>query len=134
MRLRVWSGNAQYCTESKLEARNLPPPRIPTGLPPVRRSLAIWLRISHRAGTPSPTRVIDLPLWFCRDRCMDPYITLGLATVATVATMMVAAAVIGSAAVTYAIGRATLTVTVTKTPPATSQWPARYVARFVGLS
>jgi hypothetical protein len=59
-------------------------------------------------------------------------ITLGLATVATIATMMVAAAVIGSAAATYAIGRATLTVTTTT--PATPQWPARYVARFVSLS
>jgi hypothetical protein len=59
---------------------------------------------------------------------------LGLATVATIAAMMVAAAVIGSAAATYAIGRATLTVTVTTTTPATPHWPARYVARFVGLS
>jgi hypothetical protein len=40
-------------------------------------------------------------------------ILLGLATVATIATMTVAAAVVGTAAATYAIDRATLTVTTT---------------------
>jgi hypothetical protein len=59
-------------------------------------------------------------------------IILSLATVAMITTTSVAAAVIGTAAATYAIGRATLTVT---TPtPATPQWPARYVGRSVGLS
>jgi len=61
-------------------------------------------------------------------------IMLGLATVATMTTMTVAAAVIGTAAATYAIGRATLMVTVTTTTPATPQWPARYVGRFVSPS
>ena len=58
-------------------------------------------------------------------------VILGLATIATITTMTVAAAVIGTAAATYAIGRATLTGTVTTTTPATPQWPTRYVARFV---
>jgi hypothetical protein len=57
---------------------------------------------------------------------------LGLTTVATMTTMTVAAAVIGTAAATYAIGRATLTVTTPN--PAPSQWPTRYVGRFVSLS
>jgi hypothetical protein len=57
---------------------------------------------------------------------------LGLATVATIAAMTVAATVIGTAAATYAIGRATLTVTTTN--PATPQWPVRYVGRFVSRS
>ena len=48
--------------------------------------------------------------------------------------MMLAAAVIGTAAATYAIDKATLTVTVTTATPATPQWPARYVGRFVSLS
>jgi hypothetical protein len=59
-------------------------------------------------------------------------IILGLATVATIAAMTVAAAVIGTAAATYAIDKAALTVTTAT--PATPQWPARYVGRFVGLS
>jgi hypothetical protein len=46
--------------------------------------------------------------------------------------MTVAAAVIGITAASYAIGRATLAVTVTT--PATPQWPTRYVGRFVGQS
>ena len=61
-------------------------------------------------------------------------IVLGLATVATIAAVTVAAAAIGTAAATYAIDKATLTVTVTTATPATPQWPARYVGRFVGLS
>jgi polyisoprenoid-binding protein YceI len=61
-------------------------------------------------------------------------IVLGLATVATIAAVTVAAAVIGTAAATYAIDKATLRVTVTTATPATPQWPARYVGRFVGLS
>jgi hypothetical protein len=59
-------------------------------------------------------------------------IILGLAVVATISTMTVAAAVIGITAASYAIGRATLAVTVTT--PATPQWPTRYVGRFVGQS
>jgi polyisoprenoid-binding protein YceI len=61
-------------------------------------------------------------------------IILGLATVATIAAMTVAAAVIGTAAATYVIDKAALTVTVTMATPAAPQWPARYVGRFVGLS
>jgi hypothetical protein len=61
-------------------------------------------------------------------------IILGLATVATIATLVAAAAVIGTAAATYGIGRATLAGTVTTTTPATPRWPAHYVARFVRLS
>lgn len=58
-------------------------------------------------------------------------IVLGLATVAAIATMTVAAAAIGTAAATDAIGRATVTVTTIN--PATPQ-PARHVGRFVSLS
>ena len=58
-------------------------------------------------------------------------VILGLTTVATVATITVAAAVIGTAATTYAIGRATMTMTVTTTAPAAPQWPARYASRFI---
>lgn len=61
-------------------------------------------------------------------------IILGLATVATIAAMTVAAAVIGTAAATYAIDKATLKMTVTTATPAAPQGPARYVGRFVGLS
>ena len=61
-------------------------------------------------------------------------IILGLATVATIAAVTVAAAVIGTAAATYAIDKAALTVTVAATSPAQPQWPARYVGRFAGLS
>ena len=57
-------------------------------------------------------------------------IILGLAAVATIATMTVAAAVIGTAAATYAIGRATLTVTT----PAAPQGSDRYVGRFASRS
>jgi hypothetical protein len=60
-------------------------------------------------------------------------IIFGLATVATIATMTVAATVIGTAAATYAIDRATLTVMVTTATPTMPQWPARYVSRFVSL-
>jgi hypothetical protein len=56
---------------------------------------------------------------------------LGLATVATIATVTVAAATIGTAAATYAIGRASMAMSVTTTTPATRQWPARYAGRFV---
>ena len=59
-------------------------------------------------------------------------IILGLATVATVAIVTVGAAAIGTAAATYALGRAALTVTTTT--PAAPQWPARYVGRFVNPS
>jgi hypothetical protein len=44
---------------------------------------------------------------------------------------MVAAAVVGTTAATDAIDKATLIATAT---PATPQWPARHVGRFVGLS
>jgi hypothetical protein len=44
----------------------------------------------------------------------------------------VAAAVVGSAAATYALGKAALTVTTTT--PATPQSLARYVGRFVDPS
>jgi hypothetical protein len=59
-------------------------------------------------------------------------IILGLAAVATISTVTVAAAVIGTAAATYAIDRATLTVTtkILMTP----QWPTRYVSRFFSPS
>jgi hypothetical protein len=60
-------------------------------------------------------------------------IVLGLATAATIAAMTLAAAVVGTAAATYAIDKAALTVT-TAAPAASPQWPARYVGRFVGLS
>ncbi len=60
-------------------------------------------------------------------------IVLGLATVAKIPAMTLAAGVIGTAAATYAIGRATLAVTVTTTTPPTPQSPARYVGRFVSL-
>jgi hypothetical protein len=73
---------------------------------------------------------IDAPLL---EATMFRTIILGLATVATIAAVTVAAAVIGTAAATYAIDKAALTVT-TATPAATPQWPARYVGRFVGLS
>ena len=59
-------------------------------------------------------------------------IILGLAAVATIAAVTVAAAVIGTAASAYAISRAR--VTVTTTIPTTPQWPARYVGRFVNPS
>ena len=59
-------------------------------------------------------------------------IILGLAAVAAIVIVTVAAAVIGTAAATYAIGRATVVVTTTN--PATPQWPDRYVGRFVGQS
>jgi hypothetical protein len=62
---------------------------------------------------------------------------LGLATVATIAAMTLAVAVIGTAAATYAIGRATLSATAPTAPTVTAttpQWPARYVGGFVGLS
>jgi hypothetical protein len=74
---------------------------------------------------------IDAPLL---EATMFRTIILGLATVATIAAVTVAAAVIGTAAATYAIDKAALTVTVTTATPATPQWPARYVGRFVGLS
>ena len=45
-------------------------------------------------------------------------IVLGLATVATIAAVTAAAAVIGTAAATYAIDKAALTVTAAATPPA----------------
>ena len=61
-------------------------------------------------------------------------IILGLATVATIAAMTVAVAVIGTAAATYAIDRATLAATAPTATAATPQWPARYVGRFVGLT
>jgi hypothetical protein len=61
-------------------------------------------------------------------------IILGLATVAAIATMTVAAAVIGTAAATYAIDRAALAATAPTGTAATPQWPARYVGRFVRLS
>jgi hypothetical protein len=57
-------------------------------------------------------------------------IILGLAAIAVIVTATVAAAVLGTAAATYAISRATAVVTTTN-PPA-SQWPDRYVGRFVG--
>jgi hypothetical protein len=59
-------------------------------------------------------------------------IILGLAAVVTICTMTVAATMIGITAATYAIGRATLAVTVTT--PAAPQLPTRYVGRFVGRS
>jgi hypothetical protein len=74
---------------------------------------------------------IDAPLL---EATMFRTIILGLATVATIAAVTVAAAVIGTAAATYAIDKATLSVTVTTATPATPQWPARYVGRFVSLS
>ena len=74
---------------------------------------------------------IDTPLL---EATMFRTIILGLATVATIAAVTVAAAGIGTAAATYAIDKATLTVTMTTATPATPQWPARYVGRFVGLS
>ena len=74
---------------------------------------------------------IDAPLL---EATMFRKIILGLATAATIAAITVAAAVIGTAAATYAIDKATLSVTVTTATPATPQWPARYVGRFVGLS
>jgi hypothetical protein len=55
----------------------------------------------------------------------------GILGLATVATVTVAAAVIGTAAATYAIGRAAMTMTVTRTTPGTPQWPARYASRFI---
>ena len=58
-------------------------------------------------------------------------IILGLATVATIAIVTVAAAAIGTAAASYALGKAALTVTTTQ---ATPQSPARYVGRFVNPS
>ena len=58
-------------------------------------------------------------------------VILGLCTVATLATMTAAAAVIGTTAATYAIGRATMTMPVATTTPATPQWPARYAGRFI---
>ena len=61
-------------------------------------------------------------------------IILWLATVATITTMTVAAAVIGTTAATHAIGRATLTVTATTTTLVTPQWPASYMGRFVSRS
>jgi hypothetical protein len=45
--------------------------------------------------------------------------------------MTVAAAVIGTAAATYAIGSATMTMTLTTMTPATPQWPPRYASRFI---
>jgi hypothetical protein len=58
-------------------------------------------------------------------------VIFGLVALATMTTMTVAATVIGTAAATYAIGRATMAVTPT---PAATQWPARYVGRFVSPS
>jgi hypothetical protein len=57
-------------------------------------------------------------------------VILGVASVATIAAMTITAAVSGTTAATYAIGRATLTATVTTTTPET---PTRYVGRFVSL-
>jgi hypothetical protein len=48
-----------------------------------------------------------------------------------ISPVMVAAAVVGTTAATDAIDKATLIATAT---PATPQWPARHVGRFVGLS
>ena len=59
-------------------------------------------------------------------------IILGLATIATIAALTVTAAVVGTAAATYAIDKATLKITTAT--PATPQWPARYVGRFGNLS
>jgi hypothetical protein len=58
-------------------------------------------------------------------------VILGLATVATIATMTVAAAVIGTAAATHAIDKATRTMTVATTTAAMPQWPARYAGSFI---
>ena len=58
-------------------------------------------------------------------------IILGLAAAATIVAVTMAAAVIGTAAATYAISRAT--VTVTTMTPATPRWPDRYVGRFVAV-
>ena len=93
--------------------------------------LAMPMNLGVGCGHYSIKGSIDAPLL---EATMFRTFILGLATVATIAAMTVAAAVIGTAAATYAIDKATLTVTVTTATPATPQWPARYVGRFVGLS
>jgi hypothetical protein len=58
-------------------------------------------------------------------------VILGLAAVATIATTTAAAAVIGTTAATHAISRATMTIPVATTTPATQQWPAHYAGRLI---
>jgi hypothetical protein len=67
---------------------------------------------AHESGAPT-----DLPESMLRATL---FTSLGL-----LPWPQLAAAAIGTAAATYAIGTATLTVTATTTTPATPQWPAR---------